>query len=185
MTQYRLDGQAIYDPDGHYVCELIAADHEHLNTLLGALAQHERIVAAKDAEIAKRDQAFDVMNRTLNAVIEERDELRAQLAAQQAAVPDAWRDLAKQAAEALHVFTGHDSGANLCHRYGENWWEPLNELRDKLRAMLAAPAAPQHGVVMPAYLQFCTLHTQQYAVGWNACLDEFARLNPSAQGEQP
>ncbi|EPU9131530.1 hypothetical protein ACV0PV_001960 [Pseudomonas aeruginosa] len=36
------------------------------------------------------------------------------------------RGMAKQAAEAIQVFTGHDSGANLAHRYGEKWWEHLD-----------------------------------------------------------
>lgn len=70
-----------------------------------------------------------------------------------AGVPEGWRELAQEAAEALQVFTGHDSGPNLRHRYGKNWWEPLDQLRDKLRAMLKAPAPPaseqQRAAVMP------------------------------------
>ena len=56
----------------------------------------------------------------------------------------AWRKLAGEAAAALQVFTGHDSGANLRHRYGEKWWEPLDELRGKLIAQ--ASAAPKQSV---------------------------------------
>ncbi|HCL3643162.1 TPA: hypothetical protein N2B14_001903, partial [Pseudomonas aeruginosa] len=58
------------------------------------------------------------------------------------------RGMAKQAAEAIQVFTGHDSGANLAHRYGEKWWEHLDELRDALLAFAknAPPAQAQHGV---------------------------------------
>ncbi|HFH3292735.1 TPA: hypothetical protein ACGJUA_001009 [Pseudomonas aeruginosa] len=44
-------------------------------------------------------------------------------------------ELVKQAADAIQVFTGHDSGANLRHHYGEKWWEKLDDLRDKLRAI--------------------------------------------------
>ncbi|HHK3709297.1 TPA: hypothetical protein ACQSOC_000098 [Pseudomonas aeruginosa] len=52
------------------------------------------------------------------------------------------RGLAKQAAEAIQVFTGHDSSANLAHRYGEKWWEHLDELRDALLAFAKnAPVA--------------------------------------------
>ncbi|MFG9570918.1 hypothetical protein ACEP4D_00070 [Pseudomonas aeruginosa] len=52
------------------------------------------------------------------------------------------RGMAKQAAEAIQVFTGHDSGANLAHRYGEKWWEHLDELRDALLAFAKnAPVA--------------------------------------------
>ncbi|MCG6990772.1 hypothetical protein LDP20_02765 [Pseudomonas aeruginosa] len=58
------------------------------------------------------------------------------------------RGMAKQAAEAIQVFTGHDSGANLAHRYGEKWWEHLDELRDALLAFAknAPPAQAQHSV---------------------------------------
>ncbi|HEP9691537.1 TPA: hypothetical protein VDV99_002432, partial [Pseudomonas aeruginosa] len=52
------------------------------------------------------------------------------------------RGMAKQAAEAIQVFTGHDSGANLAHRYGDKWWEHLDELRDALLAFAKnAPVA--------------------------------------------
>ncbi len=52
------------------------------------------------------------------------------------------RGMAKQAAEAIQVFTGHDSSANLAHRYGEKWWEHLDELRDALLAFAKnAPVA--------------------------------------------
>ncbi|HCR1674449.1 hypothetical protein [Pseudomonas aeruginosa] len=44
-------------------------------------------------------------------------------------------ELVKQAADAIQVFTGHDSSANLRHHYGEKWWEKLDDLRDKLRAI--------------------------------------------------
>ncbi len=58
------------------------------------------------------------------------------------------RGMAKQAAEAIQVFTGHDSGANLAHRYGEKWWEHLDELRDALLAFAknAPPTQAQHSV---------------------------------------
>lgn len=58
------------------------------------------------------------------------------------------RGMAKQAAEAIQVFTGHDSGANLAHRYGEKWWEHLDELRDALLAFAknAPVAQAQHSV---------------------------------------
>lgn len=149
----------------------------------------EAKVAEKDAEIARLNEGFFRANKDALGVALERDELRAQLAAQPAAVPVGWRDLAKQAAEALQVFTGHDSGANLRHRYGENWWEPLDELRDKLRAALkAAPAAPQQGVSVPEALlrrlvQGKPQDHESRAEG-AALLREFARLNAdrSAQG---
>lgn len=50
-------------------------------------------------------------------------------------------ELVKQAADAIQVFTGHDSGANLRHHYGEKWWEKLDDLRDKLRAIGKKPPA--------------------------------------------
>lgn len=68
-------------------------------------------------------------------------------------VPDGWRELAKQSADALRVFTGHDFAVNLRYRYGENWCEPLNALEKKLCAILAAtptPAEPPADLVRDA-----------------------------------
>jgi hypothetical protein len=53
--------------------------------------------------------------------------------------PVAWQELMQEAADALRIFTGHDSQPNLKHRYGEHWWEPVNALRDKLIAIVSAP----------------------------------------------
>lgn len=50
------------------------------------------------------------------------------------AVPSEFRDLAKQAADALKIWTGHDSNFNARHHYGEKWWEPIEALEKKLRA---------------------------------------------------
>lgn len=57
------------------------------------------------------------------------------------------RGMARKAADAIQVFTGHDSGANLIHRYGMHWWEPLNELRDQLRAFVNGAPVAQAGQV--------------------------------------
>lgn len=73
------------------------------------------------------------------------------------------RGMAKQAAEAIQVFTGHDSGANLAHRYGEKWWEHLDELRDALLAFAknAPVAQAQHSV--PAYVSYTTQPAESLA----------------------
>lgn len=52
--------------------------------------------------------------------------------------PVAWSDLAMRAANVLRIVTGHDSGANLRHRYGEKWWEPIEALEKELRASISA-----------------------------------------------
>ncbi|MBX6335206.1 hypothetical protein ISD63_01005 [Pseudomonas aeruginosa] len=73
------------------------------------------------------------------------------------------RGMAKQAAEAIQVFTGHDSGANLAHRYGEKWWEYLDELRDALLAFAksAPPAQAQHSVPEGWMIVECGIWTQE------------------------
>jgi hypothetical protein len=55
--------------------------------------------------------------------------------------------LLREVLEALDVFCGHDSYVNLRARYGENWWAPMRELRNRARAALTAPrpAAPGDG----------------------------------------
>ncbi|WP_240691028.1 MULTISPECIES: hypothetical protein [Burkholderia cepacia complex] len=51
-------------------------------------------------------------------------------------MPAEHRESIQQAAEALSIFTGHDSYANLRHTYGNNWWEPINKIEADLRALL-------------------------------------------------
>lgn len=120
--------------------------------------QHDRIVGALRAENAKLSEALDRWPLI-------RDSLKLRLADALARVAELelkldqsdyaydndrhhMRGMAKQAAEAIQVFTGHDSGANLAHRYGEKWWEHLDELRDALLAFAknAPPAQAQHSV---------------------------------------
>lgn len=45
------------------------------------------------------------------------------------------REVIRRAAEALRVFNGHDSGANLRHRYGEKWWEAITKLERDLQTL--------------------------------------------------
>ncbi|CRN68357.1 hypothetical protein AX279_17585 [Pseudomonas sp. J237] len=77
-----------------------------------------------------REERPDWPNTPRETMADEIDALRAREAV--------WLKLAKDAAEALQVFTGHDSGANLRHRYGEKWWEPIDELRGKLTVQASA-----------------------------------------------
>jgi hypothetical protein len=83
-----------------------------------------------------REERPDWPNTPRDTMADEIDALRAREVT--------WLKLAKDAAEALQVFIGHDSGANLRHRYGEKWWEPIEELRGKLTAQ--ASAAPKQTV---------------------------------------
>ncbi len=107
--------------------------------------QYERIVGALRFERQQMDRAF-------TACINERDAALARVAGLELKLDQSdyaydndrchMRGLAKQAAEAIQVFTGHDSSANLAHRYGEKWWEHLDELRDALLAFAKnAPVA--------------------------------------------
>ncbi|HEP8212858.1 TPA: hypothetical protein VDT58_001983 [Pseudomonas aeruginosa] len=117
---------------------------------LMAVAQHERIVASR------WERAMDLMGEHVARISEkltaERDAALAKVAGLELKLDQSdyaydndrchMRGLAKQAAEAIQVFTGHDSSANLAHRYGEKWWEHLDELRDALLAFAKnAPVA--------------------------------------------
>ncbi|HBO1728933.1 TPA: hypothetical protein L4F69_002714 [Pseudomonas aeruginosa] len=114
------------------------------------VAQHERIVAFR------WERAMDLMGEHVARISEkltaERDAALAKVAGLELKLDQSdyaydndrchMRGLAKQAAEAIQVFTGHDSSANLAHRYGEKWWEHLDELRDALLAFAKnAPVA--------------------------------------------
>lgn len=129
-------------------------------------ARYERIVGALRFERQQMDRAFtacinerDAANARLHEVAtacataeQERDAALAKVAGLELKLDQSdyaydndrchMRGLAKQAAEAIQVFTGHDSSANLAHRYGEKWWEHLDELRDALLAFAKnAPVA--------------------------------------------
>lgn len=105
---------------GQSITEVLVAEHAKFKAEVERLNQWQEEVRNGSELLRQRDAAQ-----------QEAEALRAQLAAKRV-VPKEWRDLAGQAAEALQVFTGHDSSPNLRHRYGEKWWEPINELRDKL-----------------------------------------------------
>lgn len=45
--------------------------------------------------------------------------------------------LLEKAADALKTLIGHDSDANLRHKYGEKWWVPINILEQNLRTASA------------------------------------------------
>lgn len=121
--------------------------------------QYERIVGALRAQIAEWQEAAGRGRSDVVAYIAERakllegrDAALAKVAGLELKLDQSdyaydndrchMRGLAKQAAEAIQVFTGHDSSANLAHRYGEKWWEHLDELRDALLAFAKnAPVA--------------------------------------------
>ncbi|HHM7617510.1 TPA: hypothetical protein ACRNOG_003320 [Pseudomonas aeruginosa] len=135
-------------------------------------AQHERITAKlhdaldeSDGDRWKMRSERDAANARLHEVAtacataeQERDAALARVAELELKLDQSdyaydndrhhMRGMAKQAAEAIQVFTGHDSGANLAHRYGEKWWEHLDELRDALLAFAknAPVAQAQHSV---------------------------------------
>lgn len=140
---------------------------------LMAVAQHSRIVAAKDAEIARlHDLHAAQCERTGNAC-DERDELRAQLAAQPAAVPVAWTwqgvldELKGHCPEGVTVFPHQGPGVPiplytapmiplsvrnlLCEVVdsGQLCGIMLEEVERIIDDWPAAPAAPQQGVAMP------------------------------------
>ncbi|HCF7628846.1 TPA: hypothetical protein NIK24_004987 [Pseudomonas aeruginosa] len=113
--------------------------------------QYERIVGALRFERQQMDRAFTACINERDAALARVTELELKLDQSDYAYDNDrhhMRGMAKQAAEAIQVFTGHDSGANLAHRYGEKWWEHLDELRDALLAFAknAPPAQAQHSV---------------------------------------
>lgn len=113
--------------------------------------QYERIVGALRFERQQMDRAFTACINERDAALARVAELELKLDQSDYAYDNDrhhMRGMAKQAAEAIQVFTGHDSGANLAHRYGEKWWEHLDELRDALLAFAKnAPLAQvQHSV---------------------------------------
>lgn len=53
-----------------------------------------------------------------------------------AALPDDLKARLTAAADALKVFNGHDSGANLKHRYGDAWWDQITIIENGLREIV-------------------------------------------------
>ncbi|HCF7385830.1 TPA: hypothetical protein NIJ97_002009 [Pseudomonas aeruginosa] len=150
--------------------------HEPLMTV----AQHAASVARWAEMFNRVEQERDAANARLHEVVtacataeQERDAALARVAELELKLDQSdyaydndrhhMRGMAKQAAEAIQVFTGHDSGANLAHRYGEKWWEHLDELRDALLAFAknAPPAQAQHSVPEGWMLVECGIWTQE------------------------
>lgn len=53
------------------------------------------------------------------------------------------RELLQKVDDLMYIMTGHDSYPRLKHKYGEQWWAPVNELRAELCKALAAPVVEQ------------------------------------------
>ncbi|MBR8219081.1 hypothetical protein [Burkholderia vietnamiensis] len=49
---------------------------------------------------------------------------------------DEQREAIGKASEVLSILTGHDAYPNMRHRFGNDWWEPINMIADALRALL-------------------------------------------------
>lgn len=49
------------------------------------------------------------------------------------------RELAQKVDDLLYIMTGHDSYPRLIHKYGKEWWTPVNEMRAEICTLLAAP----------------------------------------------
>ncbi len=136
----------------------LASKGDGVHMPLMTVAQHERIVGDLQRQKHEADTALAWATRHYQTVEQERDSALARVAELELKLDQSdyaydndrhhMRGMAKQAAEAIQVFTGHDSGANLAHRYGEKWWEHLDELRDALLAFAknAPPARAQHSV---------------------------------------
>lgn len=138
-------------PDGTLSMDAVRHKPSQPAVAVMTVAQHERIVKAW----IERWKAYIELSAKIAA---QRDAALARVAELELKLDQSdyaydndrhhMRGMAKQAAEAIQVFTGHDSGANLAHRYGEKWWEHLDELRDALLAFAknAPPAQAQHSV---------------------------------------
>lgn len=50
------------------------------------------------------------------------------------------RELAQKVDDLLYIMTGHDSYPRLIHKYGKEWWTPINEMRAEICTIIAAPS---------------------------------------------
>lgn len=81
---------------------------------------------AKDLAESLKQQCADM--RTIGA-------LRAQMTARDV--------LLREADEFMYIMTGHDSHARLAHRYGEKWWDAIDNLRGRVNSAISASAEPR------------------------------------------
>jgi hypothetical protein len=56
------------------------------------------------------------------------------------------RELLQKVDDVLYIMTGHDSYPRLVHKYGKDWWTPINEMRNGLCTILAAPVVERQPV---------------------------------------
>ena len=162
---------------------------------LMTVAQHHRIVAAKDAEIARLKAVLvgaeypnvdNLVNFSIEdcenigsevatitkEIIYERDELRAELE-QQATVPNDSRIVTtSQLVEWQRLIDSYSPGSGSNESYVA---QDIGEIIYTAPPRSAGPVMPARiGQVGTGYYP---PECQQYDDGWNDCLDEFKRLN--------
>lgn len=58
------------------------------------------------------------------------------------------RELAQKVDDLMYIMTGHDSYPRLIHKYGKEWWTPVNEMRAEICTLLAAPVVERQEPVV-------------------------------------
>ena len=191
-------------PENHYPDGPWAEDEP-----LMTVAQHRRIVAAKDAEISRLRVDNEALAANLRGkhsttgatythLIAERDELRAQLAAQQAAVPVGICDSMMLSGEVCKLPAGHDGPCGYYAAPAAPQQEPMAEVgSDGVFFLRKQPngeawprgtklyaAAPQQCVIIPRSVAQRFFDAVPEEADW-AALEDSLNADRSAQGEKP
>lgn len=52
------------------------------------------------------------------------------------------RELLQKLDDVMYIMTGHDSFPRLVHKYGKDWWNPINDMRGEICTLIAADPIP-------------------------------------------
>ena len=127
-------------------------------------------VACLEGEIAKRDARIAELHNDASYYAARNEELRAELAALKAQEPVAFDVYDDDSDQLAHTVRADDAKRVAHYRASPGAW--------RLIPLYAAPVseAKAQGVVMPERAN-ASHGSHDHQSGWNACLDEVARLN--------
>lgn len=152
----------------------------------------EQLIACLEGEIASRDVEIERVTANCNALDDQNDQLRAELAAIKAQEPVAWLDTDGEL-YAANVLAGLGIKTN---KLTPLYAAPVSEAKAQvyqcprcatsMQVDVGAKPAKAHGVVMPERAN-ASHGSHDHQSGWNECLKEVARLNaaPAQQVSVP
>lgn len=91
------------------------------------------------------------------------------------------RDLLQKVDDLLYIMTGHDSYPRLVHKYGKDWWNPINYMRGEICTLLDAPVVERQPVAVPDGWKIVPIEPTEYMMKVARGLTLQQEQTPSAE----